>query len=52
MDNPDAFFSALGWEARVTECGGKGANYGRWIEDSSKKAAKNVPHVLLVLASR
>jgi methyltransferase (TIGR00027 family) len=51
-NDPEALFAEHGWEAEVTQPGGRGANYGRWLYPVMPRGVPGVPRLYLVRAQR
>jgi methyltransferase (TIGR00027 family) len=51
-NDPEALFAQYGWEARATQPGEQGANYGRWPYLVAHREVPRVPRIFLVRARR
>jgi methyltransferase (TIGR00027 family) len=52
MDDPEAVLSGFGWEAEVRQPGEQGAGVGRWPYPVVPRNVAEVPHSLLVTATK
>jgi methyltransferase (TIGR00027 family) len=51
-DDPEGLLAAHGWDARVSEYGDDGANFGRWPYPSIPRDDLSIPHNYLVVGTR
>lgn len=52
IDDPEAYLAALGWEARLSQCGAADAHYGRWPLPVGSAAGQGLPQHRLVTARK